>query len=152
MNESSLVFRLAVVEGVNLAELIQQFLSVLSDSDNTSDPAVQRLVPNAYPDDEDASAEFSDATRDDLIDRRRADAAVVLHALAPLLSTAPEDLSGKAALDEYDVAIRADDLDAWLRTLASLRLVIATRLGITSDDEHHPEEPRYSVYDWLGYR
>ncbi len=32
------------------------------------------------------------------------------------------------------------------------RLVLATRLGIRSDDDHDPADPRFGVYDWLGYR
>ena len=49
--------------------------------------------------------------------------------------------------------IPGEAIDAWLRTLTALRLVIANRLGIESDDDtHDPEDPRYGVYDWLGYR
>lgn len=153
MTAHTLLFPLAVVEGIHLAELIDQFTNVLADSEPHSDPAIERLAPDAYPEDAEASADFAHATRDDLLDRRRADAANVLHALAPLLTTPPEDLVGDEGLDEREIAIRSEDLDAWLRTLNSLRLVIATRLDITAgDDDHDPEDPRYSVYDWLGYR
>ncbi len=29
---------------------------------------------------------------------------------------------------------------------------IAERLGIESDDDHDPDDARFGVYDWLGYR
>ena len=45
-----------------------------------------------------------------------------------------------------------DAIGAWLRTLAAIRLVLATRLGITEEDRHSPEDPRFGIYDWLGYR
>lgn len=153
MTEHTLLFPLAVVEGIHLSELIDQLTSILTDIDTSSDPAIERLAPEAYPDDAEASAEFSHATRADLFDRRHADAISVRHTLKPLLITAPEDLVGDEGLEERDVLIPTQDLDAWLRTLTTLRLVIATRLNITAaDDEHDLEDPRFHVYDWLGYR
>jgi len=44
------------------------------------------------------------------------------------------------------------DAHAWLRTLAAVRLVLATRLGIGDADEHLDGDPRFGIYDWLGYR
>src|SRR5690606_18638380 len=130
-----------------------QLTGVLTDADTSSDAAVERLTPGAYPDDAEASAEFHHATRTDLLDRRRADAASVRRALESLLVTAPEDLVGDEGIEERDVLISEQDVDAWLRTLTTLRLVIATRLNITAaDDEHDLEDPRFHVYDWLGYR
>ena len=60
----------------------------------------------------------------------------------------------------HEVRIVADDADAWLRTLTSLRLAVAIRLGISDSDDADelrrlPEEdPRAfmaSIYDWLGF-
>lgn len=153
MTAHTMLLSLAVVEGIHLAELIDQFTEVLTDSGSGSDPAIERLTPIAYPEDADASADFAHATREDLLDRRRTDAATMRHALAPLLVTAPGDLADHEGIEEREIAIRPEDLDAWLRTLTSLRLVIATRLDITADDDDHdPEDSRYGVYDWLGYR
>ncbi len=45
-----------------------------------------------------------------------------------------------------------EDLQAWLRTLAAIRLVLATRLGIKTEDDHDEDDPRFGIYDWLGYR
>ena len=41
---------------------------------------------------------------------------------------------------------------AWLRTLAAIRLVLASRLGIEVAEDHDPDDPRFGIYDWLGYR
>jgi len=153
MTGPTLSLPLAVLEGIHLNELINQLTSVLADSEASSDPAIERLVPDAYPEDTDASAEFSNATRADLLERRRADAVSVQHALKPLSTVAPEDLAGDEAIQEREVLIPAQELDAWLRTLTALRLVIAARLNITAaDDEHDLDDPRFHVYDWLGYR
>lgn len=144
---------LAVVEGIHLAGLVEEFTDVLTGFDHEPDAGLTRLTPDAYPDDADASAEFAAATHDDLLDRRTADAAVVRSGLTPFLETAAEDLAEDEALARRDVEIPASDIDAWLRTLTALRLVIATRLDITADDDEHDlEDPRFGVYDWLGFR
>jgi hypothetical protein len=108
-------------------------------------------VPDAYPDDTDAAAEFAASTRDDLLDRRAADAEVVRSVLAPFLADSGA-LSDEAAFDSRTVTVRDAELEPWLRTLTALRLVIASRLDIDGEDDHHPEDPRFGVYDWLGYR
>lgn len=153
MSDAAIRLPLAVVEGIHLAGLVEEFTDVLAGFDEDPDPGLARLTPAPYPDDAEASAEFAAATRDDLLDRRTADAAVVRHGLTPFLSTAADDLAEDDALARRDVVIPASDIDAWLRTLTSLRLVIATRLDITADDDDHDlEDPRFGVYDWLGFR
>ncbi len=51
-------------------------------------------------------------------------------------------------------------MEAWLRTLTSVRLAVATRLGITDAEtadeladlpEDDPRSFLVSVYDWLGF-
>lgn len=153
MTQNAIRLSLAVVEGIHLAGLVEELTDVLTTQDDTPDPGLARLTPDAYPADADASREFSAATHDDLLDRRTADAAVVRNGLTPFLATAAEDLAEDEAIAPRDVVIPTSDIDAWLRTLTALRLVIATRLDITtSDDEHDPEDPRFGVYDWLGFR
>ena len=39
-----------------------------------------------------------------------------------------------------------------MRTLTAIRLVIASRLGIEDEDDRDEDDPRFGVYDWLGYR
>lgn len=149
MTARTISFRLAPIEVQHLAALIDQLTEVIAAADKHPDPAVDRLVPAPYPDDPDAAEAFAAATRDDLLDRRTADAAIVRGALSPFIDgdDDPDD-----EREHVDVAIRVVDIDSWLRTITALRLVIAGRLGITIDDEHDIDDPRFGVYDWLAYR
>jgi hypothetical protein len=151
LNTHEFPLRVALIEAQHLAELVDEFTVVIAAADDAPDPAVARLTPAPYPDDAGASAEFAAATRDDLLDRRTADAAVVRRALDPFVDS-EEDALPQDLPEQIDIRIRRGEVDAWLRTLTTLRLIIATRLGITSDDEHDEDDPRFGVYDWLAYR
>ncbi|WP_259461103.1 MULTISPECIES: DUF2017 domain-containing protein [unclassified Microbacterium] len=148
-SERIVVLPMALIEGIHLAQIVEDFLDLVKGRD-AADPAVRRLTPSAYPDDLSAAASFADSTRDDLLDRRLGDAATVRQALAPFDADA-EALTEDEALASRDLAIAIDDLDAWLRTLTAIRLVIAERLGIASEDDE-ADDGRRDVYDWLGYR
>jgi hypothetical protein len=139
---------IAWVEGRNLLHLIDEFLSLVDEPRLGSDPALARLTPVAYPDDDAAAAEFRRSTGDELFDRRREDAATMRGDLAPF----DDDDDTRDPLAPQSVAVHAGHLDAWLRTLAAIRLVVATRLGIDHADHHEADDPRFHVYDWLGYR
>lgn len=151
MSEPVVHVQMARVEGAQLVQLVDDFRDLMGTDRDVTDPAIARLAPNPYPDDDEASGSFREATRDDLLDRRALDAEVVRTALADLRG----DLASMAqdeAFASHDLEIRAADIDSWLRTLTALRLVIASRLGIESDEDLDPEDARYGVYDWLGYR
>ena len=145
---AALLIDLAPLEGVHLRGLISQFVALLDEAD--ADPAGERLTPTAYPDDSDATAEYRASTREHLLDRRRKDAAVVDAALAEF--TGDLDPASPDAIRAAVVAIPVAEEGAWMRTLAAMRLVVATRLGIGSEDDHDPADPSFHVYDWLGYR
>lgn len=112
------------------------------------DPVLQRLFPNAYPHDARASSDFRRFTERELKGKKIADAQVVLDRLA---------LTEGGA---RDLRVPAEEIQPWLRTLTSVRIAVATRLGI-SDAESADElsrlpddDPRMfmaSVYDWLGF-
>src|SRR4051812_13802892 len=53
----------------------------LDDGDLRGDPALARLFPNAYPDDEEAAAEFRRYTRDGLVERKTANSGLISAAL-----------------------------------------------------------------------
>ena len=108
------------------------------------DPALARLLPDAYADDDQAAADFRRFTEQDLRAGKRAGAGTVLATLAPLL-----DRGGRLALDR-------DQVDAWLGTLNDLRLVLGTRLEVTEDTEldvpdDDPHAQALLVYGWLGW-
>lgn len=142
------------MEAAHLAGLVTQFAELLADTQvSTSDPAIARLVPDAYADDETAAREFREVTERDLLDRRRADAELVLASLTGIAEI-PEDAEpDDPALTQVEIVeLGPDDVRAWLRALAAIRLILATRLGIQSEDDHDPQDPRFGIYEWLGYR
>jgi hypothetical protein len=54
------------------------------------------------------------------------------------------------------VPLDRDEVDAWLGTLNDLRLVLATRLGVTeqTDLDPAPDDPQAQallIYGWLGW-
>lgn len=153
MTGPAVSMRIAAIEGIHLARLVDELRTAIVDHDTVPDPGIQRLVPDVYPDDREASESFAAQTRDDLLDRRSADAAVVRQGLEPFLPVSGDEPDDEAALDSRELTIPASEIDAWLRTLTALRLVIATRLDVTSDDDDHdPDDPRFGIYDWLGFR
>ena len=113
-----------------------------------SDPALARLFPQAFEDEEDAAA-FRRVTEQGLVNRKLQDAIDVTSMLA----------LGAESLDEdsaVEVDITSASIAAWVRTLTSLRLAIAARIGLDSeldhtrlatDDEHRGT---VMVFDWLG--
>lgn len=133
-----------------LAELIEQYRELVSSPPASADPAVERLTPSAYPDDAEASAEFRGLTRDDLLAGRAADAERVLADLRS--GDGPAGSADHARDDTRRLRLDPAGQTAWLRTLASLRLVLASRLEIVDDAEDRSDDPRYGVYEWLGYR
>lgn len=135
------------IEATHLRDLVAQFADLVAESPGDADPAVARLTPDAYPDDPDASRELQQITRQELLTRRAHDAQKVQADLARIDHAELEE-----ALSPVDVSIPADHLEPWMRTLAALRLVLASRLGISSDDDHDEDDPRFGLYDWLGYR
>lgn len=151
MTELSVRFRLARIEGIHLGRLVDEFEELIGSTHDSTDPAILRLTPSPYPDDEQATAAFAESTRNDLLDRRSTDAAVVRSALARF-DADPESLTEAEAMRSSEVVIDADDIDSWLRTLTALRLVLASRLGIAEEDRHDTDDPRFVMYDWLGYR
>jgi len=108
------------------------------------DPALARLLPDAYGDDDAAATEFRRYTEGDLRVGKRANAGTVLATLAPLTGR-----GGRLVLDR-------DEADAWLGSLNDLRLVLGTRLEVSEDSDLDPREddPRaqaLQVYGWLGW-
>lgn len=151
---AQITLELTTAEAVHLAGLLRQFLELLDDGATvaSADPAVARLAPDAYPDDAEASRDFRSVTRSELLTRRRDDAQRILAQLATVapVDTDPADLAEMGP--EVALALDPDAAAAWLRTLTALRLVIASRLGIAREDDHDPDDPRFGIYEWLGFR
>ena len=108
------------------------------------DPALARLLPDAYADDDQAAADFRRFTEQDLRAGKRAGASTVLTTLVPLV-----EAGGRLTLDR-------DQVDAWLGTLNDLRLVLGTRLEVTEETplevpDDDPQAQALLVYGWLGW-
>lgn len=149
MSERIVVLEISGLEALHLAGVVGQFRDLLIDSRSADDPAVARLTPDAYTDDADASREFRRLTGADLLERRGQDAETVLRTLG----MDGDDLDPAGDPDAIiTVALGEGEALAWMRTLSAVRLVLATRLGIRTEDDHDPDDPRFGVYDWIGYR
>lgn len=130
-------------EAGTLSLLASQVIALLDDrGSHDGDPALLRLLPDAYPDDAEASAEFSRFTADDLASRKASNARRIVADLAP----------AAGATSATTVKVDAQAAQAWLRSLTDIRLTIATRLGIETDDDLGSGDPALrDLYDWLGF-
>ena len=129
--------RLPSAEREVLGSLPPMLRSLLSEG-NHEDPALRRLFPSAFLDDEEATAEFDSVVRDDLMGQR-------LAAIETLERTVGSD------------RLSEEELSAWLAAVNDLRLVLGVRLAVT--EESTPEEFRadaeteraYALYAYLSY-
>jgi hypothetical protein len=117
------------------------------------DPVLQRLFPTAYPEDDEAAAEFRRYTETDLRNGKAAGAAAIIDTLEEAgLSDQPED--GMFIDVELDAALTL----TWMRSFTDMRLAIATRLGIEDEDQEYwyslpdddPASQVYEIYEWVG--
>ncbi len=141
-----------------LIDLLGQVIELFGEPDG-DDPAIARLSPSAYRDNDEASAEFRRLTQTDLLTQRADDANVMLAALTTSAGSvaehSPTDDSVNASVsDDGNLILTLTDSEvlSWMRTLAALRLIMATRLGIDGDDRHDQDDPKFALYDWLAYR
>lgn len=136
------------IEREMLTQLTSELIDLLTQTDAgpdaaadpalPRDPALERLLPDAYQDDADAAAEFRRFTEDDLVALKTGNALALARAAAA---------SGAVLLAEPEVL-------PWLRAITDLRLALATRLGIETDDDEGSDEPELAAakaaYWWLG--
>ncbi|MBB2902099.1 hypothetical protein FHR75_002914 [Kineococcus radiotolerans] len=110
------------------------------------DEVLRRLLPDAYGDDPDASADFRRFTERGLRERKAAAASGLLAGLAPV-----EGQGGRVQLD-------ADGARTWLAALNDIRLALGTRLGVSEDAdpdadlaEDDPARWAWAVYDFTTH-
>ncbi|NQX13932.1 DUF2017 domain-containing protein [Microbacteriaceae bacterium VKM Ac-2855] len=137
-------------------ELLQLFDGVDRAEAPATDPALLRLLPDAYRDDAEAAAEFRRFTAEDLVRRKMDNARAVVAALD---SAEPEPIKRRAfsSLGEVTVRLDAAGALAWLRALADMRLALGVRLGIDDDGAEADWAGRdakmegvRNVFDWLA--
>ena len=119
-------------------------IGIESDATKPDDPALARLFPDAYREDEEAASDFRRFTERSLRETKMAHAQAVLDGLGR---------SGeKIVLSEQETA-------SWLGFLNDARLALGTRIELSDDNQDEladlPEEdPRsgmFQVYDYLTY-
>jgi len=120
------------------------------------DPVLRRLLPDGYTDDEEGSADFRRFTERTLSTSKVSNAETVIGSLtASGLDLDEPDSSAET----IEVELDDEQQMAWLRSLTDVRLSLAVRLGIESDEdaeavansEDEATAAMSDIYDWLGY-
>jgi hypothetical protein len=121
------------------------------------DPVLQRLLPDAYRDDAEEAGEFRRFTERSLTSAKVANAEKLI---GSLIDGGLE--VGALARDDgpqIEVELDADEVQAWLRSLTDVRLSLAVRLGIETEEdtmlvgesEDEAIAAMGEIYEWLGY-
>ncbi|MFC6239213.1 DUF2017 domain-containing protein [Longivirga aurantiaca] len=126
------------------ADPLARMVGIDPDAERPDDPALARLLPDAYADDDEASSEFRRFTERSLRETKMNHAATVLRALAEA---------------DRKVVVPDDEIASWMGALNDLRLALGARLGLTEDnhegfydlDEDDPGFVHVHVYDWLTF-
>lgn len=108
-----------------------------------TDPAVRRLLPNAAPTDQGVGEEFRRLTQTDLalskVGRLTALCAALVGDDEPLLDLEDNGATDGMGVDDElgsrDVALEPADAQSFAGALTDVRLVLAERLGIVTDDD-----------------
>jgi len=134
---------------------LEQLLDFSGPTTEPDDPVLARLFPTAYPDDEEAAAEFRRFTEGGLRDTKARSAAMMIDTL--------EEAGLPTELDEdglhIDVELDTGAATTWLKSFTDIRLALATRLGVEEGDEDFwltlPDDDArahvHDIYDWVGY-
>lgn len=135
-------------------DALEDLLDFSGPTREPEDPVLARFFPTAYPEDDEAAAEFRRYTESDLRNGKAAGAAAVIDTLEDAgLPPEPED--GLFIDIELDLPAAL----TWMRSFTDMRLAIATRLGIEEGDDEFwyslpDDDPRaqvHDIYDWVGY-
>jgi hypothetical protein len=127
---------------------LAQLIGRMGSTEPPSDPVLQRLLPPAY-DDEEQAGEFRRFTEADLRTAKVDGAQAVI-----------DDLGDASQSDRITLNLGDEDALLFLRTLNDLRLTLGTRLDVSEDDpedrfESLPDEDptrwTFEVYAWLGW-
>ena len=120
----------------NLTRGVRETMAAADDPAALDDPVLRRLLPDAFPDDEEANAEFASATRGRLAESKAEGA----RRLAADLASAP---NGVVRLDPEGAVV-------WLKALGDVRLALASRVGI-EQVQHDVRTPHGLMYAWLTW-
>jgi hypothetical protein len=121
------------------------------------DPVLKRLLPDAYRDDQEDAGEFRRFTERSLTSAKVLNAETLIGSLVDGGLTFGElpDEDG----DPVEVELDDDEVQAWLRALTDVRLSLAVRLGIETDEDtmlvaqsdDDAVAAMSDIFEWLGY-
>jgi hypothetical protein len=140
--------------GVSETDPLEAMLDFAGPTTEPEDPVLARLLPTAYPEDEESAADFRRFTESNLRDGKAAASIDLIQSLQEAgLADQPE------AGVFIDVELGEELAMSWLKALTDLRLALGTRLGVEEGDEATwaslpDEDPRtqvHDIYDWLGF-
>jgi hypothetical protein len=125
------------------------------------DPVLQRLLPDAYRDDPEDAGEFRRFTERSLTSAKVNNAETLIGSLVDgglTFGDLPDELMDGDG-DPIEVELDDDEVQAWLRALTDVRLSLAVRLGIETDEdtmlvaqsEDEAIAAMSDIFDWLGY-
>jgi hypothetical protein len=116
----------------------------------SEDPALARLLPDAYREDDEAAAEYRRLMDGDLRMQK-----------AGALQRVLDDLSGNGTAHGDGQRFELPDgaITPWLYALTDVRLTLGTRLDVSEDweadlgrlDPGSPQFAGFAVYDWLSW-
>jgi hypothetical protein len=136
---------LDVEERALIVRLMAELRALVEGPDDNA--LLQRLFPNAYPDDEEKEAEYQRLMREELVASRVA----AIESVSALLDPEPA-ADGSTSLDGvWDEG----QTIAFMQSINAIRLVLGSLLGIdddeAADDAEHDESPEHQLYDFLSW-
>ena len=137
------------------ADPLEAMLDFSGPTTEPDDPVLARLFPTAYPDDEEAAAEFRRFTEGALRDHKAARAVAIIDDLEE--AGLPPELTRDGMM--IDIELDEAGAEDWLRSFTDLRLALATRLEVEADDDERwatlpdddPRSQAHDIYQWVGY-
>jgi len=132
--------------GPESADSLAAMVGIDNDAVRPDHPALARLLPDGYRDDEAAADDFRRFTQADLRAKKLADA----RALMRDLKVAGQDVA--APPSGAVVRLDSERSRTWLRGLNDLRLALGTSLGVSEAgdvDDDDPRLPLLQIYGWL---
>jgi hypothetical protein len=134
---------------------LEAMLDFSGPTSEPEDPVLARLFPTAYPEDDEAAAEFRRFTEGALRDGKSRAAETIIDRLEE--AGLPPELTEDGL--HFDVELDEADALTWMRSFTDIRLALATRLGIEEGDEDYwaalpdddPTLQAHDIYEWVGY-
>lgn len=131
---------------------LADMIGIDSEARLPEDPAVLRLFPQAYRDDDEAAAEFRRFTERGLRQLKSQRLAAMQDVLDDMAAADPE-------ADDVRRPVSPQEAEVFLGGLNDLRLVLGSRLGIVDDDQDvasdwsadDPRTHQYDIYQWLSW-